>query len=141
MFYRLFLSDACLGKACYEKCKYKYDQSAADIRIGDAWGSHYKYDEKGVSAAVAFTEKGNEILNHCNCQLESIPFEVVAEGQMKKCPLESKLHNAIMKALVNPTADIQSVLQLVINDEKRKRNIQRIKHPFRTIKNIIKKLC
>ena len=37
-FYRFFLSDACLGKACYERCKYKYDRSAADIRIGDLWG-------------------------------------------------------------------------------------------------------
>lgn len=83
MFYRLFLSDACLGKACYEKCKYKYDQSSADIRIGDAWGSHYKDDEKGVSAAITFTEKGNELLQRCNCELEELPFDVVAEGQMK----------------------------------------------------------
>ena len=84
MFYRLFLSDACLGKACYEKCKYKYDQSAADIRIGDAWGSHYKDDEKGVSAAIAFTEKDDELLQRCNCELEVLQFDVVAEGQMKK---------------------------------------------------------
>lgn len=84
MFYRLFLSDACLGKACYEKCKYKYDQSAADIRIGDAWGSHYKDDEKGVSAAIALTDKGNELLRCCNCELEPLNFDVVAEGQMKE---------------------------------------------------------
>ena len=83
MFYRLFLSDACLGKACYEKCKYKYDQSSADIRIGDAWGSHYKEEEKGVSAAIAFTEKGDELLQRCNCELEELSFDVVAEGQMK----------------------------------------------------------
>ena len=55
-FYRFFLSDACLGKACYERCKYKYDRSAADIRIGDLWGNTYKSNEDGVSAAVAFTE-------------------------------------------------------------------------------------
>ena len=141
MFYRLFLSDACLGKACYEKCKYKYDKSSADIRIGDAWGNHYKEDEKGVSSAIAFTEKGNELLQRCNCELEEISFDVVAEGQMKTCPSISRLHTSIKNALANLAPDIQGVYQLVIQEDKRRRNIQRIKHPLRTIKNIIKKLC
>ena len=39
MFYYLFLSDSCLGKACYEHCKFKYASSSADIRIGDLWGN------------------------------------------------------------------------------------------------------
>lgn len=85
-FYRLFLSDACLGKACYDKCKFKYDRSSADIRIGDLWGKTYKDNEEGVSAAIAFTKKGDELLHQCNCTLVEHPFEVVAEGQMKECP-------------------------------------------------------
>lgn len=140
MFYRLFLSDTCLGKACYKKCKYKYDQSSADIRIGDAWGSHYKDDEKGVSAAIAFTEKGNELLHRCKCELEKLPFDVVAEGQMKTSPIIGKLHDAIMIALVSPAASILSIYQLITKYERRKRNVQRIKHPLSTIKNIIKKI-
>ena len=44
VFYRLFLSDTCFGKACYEKCKFKYDRSSADIRIGDLWGRMYKHN-------------------------------------------------------------------------------------------------
>ena len=99
MFYRLFLSDACLGKACYEKCKYKYDQSSADIRIGDAWGSHYKHDEKGVSAAIAFTEKGNELLQRCNCELEELPFDVIAEGQMKDSVKKTLIRIVAIKML------------------------------------------
>ena len=99
MFYRLFLSDACLGKACYEKCKYKYDQSSADIRIGDAWGNHYKDDEQGVSAAIAFTEKGNELLQRCNCQLAELPFDVVAEGQMKERVKKTPVRNVAIKML------------------------------------------
>ena len=47
MFYRLFLSDACLGKACYEKCKFKYENSSADIRIGDLWGTTYQVMKRG----------------------------------------------------------------------------------------------
>lgn len=90
-FYRLFLGDACLGKACYEKCKFKYDQSSADIRIGDLWGKTYQDNEDGVSAAIAFTEKGDEVLRQCNCTLVEHPFEVVAEGQMRKTPKKKKL--------------------------------------------------
>lgn len=95
-FYRFFLSDACLGKACYERCKYKYDCSAADIRIGDLWGNTYKSDEDGVSAAVAFTEKGNKILRSCGCELIDHPFNVVAEGQMKECPRRPGLRSWIL---------------------------------------------
>ncbi|OUP20666.1 4Fe-4S ferredoxin [Parabacteroides distasonis] len=95
-FYRFFLSDACLGKACYERCKYKYDRSAADIRIGDLWGNTYKSNEDGVSAAVAFTEKGNKILCSCGCELIEHPFNVVAEGQMKECPCRPGLRSWIL---------------------------------------------
>lgn len=85
-FYYFFLTDACLGKSCYEKCKYKYDSSSADIRIGDLWGNAYQENEDGVSAAIAFTDKGKAILNLCGCELREHPFEIVAEGQMKRCP-------------------------------------------------------
>ena len=27
----------CLGSACYKQCKYKLDNSAADLRVGDLW--------------------------------------------------------------------------------------------------------
>ena len=84
MFYRIFLGDCCLGKQCYKHCKYKYDQSSADIRIGDLWGETYKDNEDGVSAAIAFTKRGNEILRVCNCELTEHPFGVVAEGQIKE---------------------------------------------------------
>lgn len=105
MFYRLFLSDTCLGKACYDKCKFKYDRSSADIRIGDLWGKMYQCNEDGVSAAVAFTEKGDEILRQCHCELVEHPFEVVAEGQMKKAPVKKQVV-------------VQKFLSLLMNKEK-----------------------
>lgn len=84
IFYKLFLGDYCTNPACRLKCKYKYNQSSADIRIGDFWGKTYKDNEEGVSAAIAFTTIGNEILRQCDCHFIEYPFEVVAEGQMKK---------------------------------------------------------
>lgn len=85
LFYKLFLGDIVLGPQCEKQCKYKYDKSSADIRIGDLWGETYKDNNKGVSALVAFTERGREIVEGLvNVTLVEHPFDVVAEGQMKK---------------------------------------------------------
>lgn len=85
LFFKFFLGDMCLGPQCEKDCKYKYDKSSADIRIGDLWGSVYKDDQKGVSALVAFTEKGREIVESLtNVTLVEHSFDVVAEGQMKE---------------------------------------------------------
>lgn len=101
LFYRLFLGDWCMNPACVKDCKFKYEASSADIRIGDLWGNTYKDDEKGVSAAIAFTEKGNQILRELEfCTLRSHSFEVVAEGQMKQNARNTLLY-PVIKALLN----------------------------------------
>lgn len=99
LFYKLFLGDYCCNPACQKNCKYKYDQSSADIRIGDFWGKTYAKDEDGVSAVVAFTEKGYEILRSLNCTLVEHPFETVAEGQMKKNAGKAFTSKLVLKAL------------------------------------------
>ncbi len=84
LFYQLFLGDICMGAQCEKDCKYKYDNSAADIRIGDLWGQTYQNNQEGVSALVAFTDKGLSIVEELkNVVLIEHPFEVVSEGQMK----------------------------------------------------------
>jgi len=100
MFYKLFLGDICLGPQCEKNCKYKYDQSSADIRIGDLWGETYKNDQKGVSALVAFTDRGRDIIENLqNVTLIEHPFDVVAEGQMKKNAHHKELSFLIMYLL------------------------------------------
>ncbi|WP_455673050.1 Coenzyme F420 hydrogenase/dehydrogenase, beta subunit C-terminal domain [Phocaeicola sp.] len=99
VFYKLFLGDYCCNPACQKECKYKYRASSADIRIGDLWGKTYKDNEDGVSAAVAFTPKGNEILKSLNCTLVEHPFDTVAEGQMKKNCGKAYLTTVAMKLL------------------------------------------
>lgn len=83
LFYNLFLGDYCSNPACKDSCKYKYDKSSADIRLGDFWGKTYENNDEGVSSVVAFTERGNDIVKSIDCTLNEFPFEVVAEGQMK----------------------------------------------------------
>lgn len=84
VFYTLFLGDYCCNFACAKDCKYKYDRSSADIRIGDLWGDTYKDDDKGVSALITFTKKGKDVVDQLkDVTLVEHPFDIVAEGQMK----------------------------------------------------------
>ena len=138
-FYRLFLSDSCLGKACYDKCKFKYDHSSADIRIGDLWGKTYKDNEDGVSAAIAFTSKGNEVLHQCNCILVEHPFELVAEAQMKKNPECAKNSRKIKNVLDNEITTINEVEEKLDRLKMIDLWKNRLKHPVRSIRNFIKK--
>ena len=100
LFYKLYLGNQCLGMACYDKCKFKYNRSSADIRIGDLWGETYKNNEDGVSVAVAFSSLGEAILHSANLKLTEHLFDEVAEGQMRvpaKKPLFVALHYKILQ--------------------------------------------
>lgn len=139
-FYDLFLSDSCLNKPCYDSCKFKYDKSDADIRIGDLWGKTYIKEKNGVSAAIAFTENGHKILNSLNCTLISHPFELVAEGQMKQPSKRGNLYKKIQELLMDNNTTIHELHCCVLKEKKRLRNIDRIKHPFRTLCNILRRV-
>lgn len=130
MFYQLFLGDCCLGKQCFEKCKYKYDRSSADIRIGDLWGNTYKDNEDGVSCAIAFTEKGDNVLKHINCELISHPFSLVAEGQMKDSPKYQRYFEHIMDLLKNDKKTIDDACHYKIKFLTRQRRIAKVKRLF-----------
>lgn len=111
MFYKMFLSDACLGKACYDKCKFKYDKSAADIRIGDLWGKTYKDNEEGVSALACFSKKGLHIVENIDkLNLTKQSFEVVAEGQMKECPQKNKYYGILWQKLHSKDIEILDII-------------------------------
>ena len=136
---RLFLSDSCLGKACYDKCKYKYNNSSADIRLGDLWGKKYRSDEKGTSGAIAFTQKGNRILKGIDCVLIEEPFEIVAEGQVKKNSKRSHLFGKMKKMLENRDVTIVNIAKFLERDNRKRELKRRLMNPGRTIKNILKR--
>ena len=102
LFYKLFLGDVCHGNQCSKDCKFKYMCSSADIRIGDLWGKTYREDQKGVSALVAYTDKGESVINELNnVTLIVHPFEIVAEGQMKSNAKKKELYPIVMYLLKN----------------------------------------
>ena len=96
-FYKLFLSDLCLGKACYNHCRFKCMHSSADIRIGDLWGKTYQHNEQGVSGVIAFTERGMDLLQSCNVTLVPHQPTVVCEGQMENNPVMPLGYSFLLK--------------------------------------------
>ena len=60
-FYDAFFEDMLLMDSCYN-CRMRKENSAADIRIGDYWGSKFALRPDGVSAVFAATDKGNLFL-------------------------------------------------------------------------------
>lgn len=87
LFYKYFLENKCLNKPCYLHCKYKQEKSAADIRIGDLWGSKYKDNQQGVSALLTLSCKGKEWIGSLKTlAIESCALSDIQEEQMDKSP-------------------------------------------------------
>ena len=140
VFYTIFLNDSCLGKACYNNCKYKYKNSAADIRIGDLWGKTYYNDEKGTSCAISFTNQGDKLLKELNCTLIQHPFHIVAEGQLKFNPKYKKNYNKIRTKMFDEVSTIEDVYKMVNRQALISFFFNRLRNPHRTISNILKRM-
>lgn len=140
MFYNLFLGDCCLGKACYDACKFKYDRSSVDIRIGDLWGKTYQNNEEGVSAVISFTKKGDEILHSSNCEFKDHTLDIVGEGQMKTAATKTSAYSVVMRMLRDKDTSIVDCDIALKKHNRRQRNIRRLKHPISTLKEIISRI-
>lgn len=83
--------------------EFKYLNSAADIRIGDLWGSKYVDEEKGVTGILAFTERGRMVIANCpGIETVNESVEVVTEGQMKSCITKPYYYRGLMALLRTP---------------------------------------
>lgn len=109
LFYAFFLGNSCLGRACYDKCKYKKAASSADIRIGDCWGKTYVNDEDGVSSVLVFTAKGERLLHNLNCEFISQPLELVTDGQLTRSPHRPSEYEFTLRLLRNSRLSLPSI--------------------------------
>lgn len=138
-FFRLFLCDQCLGKACYDKCKFKYERSSADIRIGDLWGKTYADDENGVTAVAVFTDKGRAAVEQSGCELTTLPFETVAEGQMKTSPKRDRRYAILGKMMRDKNATIADMTAVLERHDRMMKLSYPFRHPLRMMRNIVMK--
>lgn len=118
LFFNTFLSDSCLSKACYNNCKFKYRNSSADIRIGDAWGRLYQKNQIGVNVVVCLTEKGHNLLRQSNCTIISHDFDKIAEFQMKSNATRPFISKAVWKLLKTDASLNARKLELLLNIQR-----------------------
>ena len=128
----MFLGDACLGKACYDSCKFKYGSSAADLRIGDFWGETYKANTAGVSSVLVFSKESEEILHQSDLTLEEHPLNIVASGQMRESAKRPWYHKLCMQSLKDEKKRLTTIALLVRFSKKIKGYFNR----FRKVVNI-----
>ena len=97
IFMRFFLANACLNKACTNRCKYKGNNSSADIRLGDFWGAKYNKNQDGISAIISFSEKGDFILEKIS---DRVKFTKETEDDMLSSQMKNCAKNHIMYPIV-----------------------------------------
>jgi len=61
-FYTLFFLGQLYNEACFD-CSMRSKVNAADIRVGDYWGWRFDRDNEGVSALIAITPKGEQLID------------------------------------------------------------------------------
>lgn len=138
LFFKFFLNDLCLGKACYNACKYKCNQSSADIRIGDMWGKTFQKEEKGVSCIICFTSKGlEEVQNNPNLTTKNLPLQSTMEYQMRHNPQMPKEREKLLEFLKKGDS-FEKELSLIKAYIYKRRLKKIINSPYRII---YQKLC
>lgn len=134
---KLFLSDVALRQSCFN-CNFKLGNKYSDITLGDFWGikNHYPemYNKSGVSAIIINTEKGNELFNNINkdieykeCKLEEI---VSGNPSLKISGKEPKTRTNFFKDLDN-----LSISNLTKKYQRKTSILRKIK---RKLKSLIK---
>lgn len=102
LFYKYFLGDFCLNNCCYDSCKFKQTHSAADIRLGDCWGTRLTTDsEKGLSSILVLSDRGQKLIDSIrdNCTLTLVEPNEALKGQMSSNAKRPIIARSIQQAL------------------------------------------
>lgn len=84
----LFYSELAMRQSC-ETCPYASAMRVSDITIGDCWGIEKKHpqlwnDELGISVALVITEKGQELLELAEIQLDIQELESYTQPTLRQ---------------------------------------------------------
>lgn len=139
VFYKLFLGDSCLGKACYDNCKYKGANSCADIRVGDFWGGKFSGSQDGVSCVICLTNKGDSIIKEIDIEMEEQSIEDCLRGQMLSRASRSVNYYKIMRMLKSSSCSIYSISNYLYRQELKKRLWRVVKNPMIILNKMIGK--
>lgn len=124
----LFLCDKALNVTCYN-CAYAHFPRRGDISLADYWGVERNHPdwpiEQGISAVIANTDKGLDILRQVapSVQLQEEPFSLIYAGQgvvyirppkqvptersavlttLQQLPLQTAYHRYVLSVKIGP---------------------------------------
>lgn len=117
LFYSLFLGNYCLNRSCYADCKYKLNNSSADIRLGDFWGSTYSGVDEGVNSILVFTSKGLQIIRDTNITTVKHSLRDVCEGQMHDPVKKPWFYDICTFALRLPFIKLSTIRSAIVLEE------------------------
>lgn len=113
LFFKFFLSDACLNDACYS-CLLRLDYCSSDIRLADFWGEKYREDKQGVTLVSINTEQGKrfyeKIVN--DLVVENCIFSDLQQSQPKR--FHHKIKSAKMMNMLSSDFKLKKIYQLTI---------------------------
>lgn len=85
MYLKGFMNNVFLRPSCYN-CPAKNGKSNSDITLADCWGywdfAPDKFDDKGVSAVLINTNKGENYLRKVSSSLEDFPFDLFLKNNL-----------------------------------------------------------
>lgn len=110
-FYRYFFDNVALNESCFS-CEFRKGYSSADIRIGDFLGRAYESREDGITAAVAVTPEGANVISELHVAgsiniVGTHPVRECLEAQSTEEYDNIKLRNEVLRRL--ESKDIESV--------------------------------
>lgn len=103
-FYIFFRNGLCYMPTCYD-CPYR-ERSAADIRLGDYWGSRFLKDKEGVSMMIAINEQGANLIHQLDGGKNLYNLKEYWTVQFPYNQLKPIFYNDIMRDLRNPNCTI-----------------------------------
>lgn len=110
-FYAVFRRGLCDMESCFD-CPYR-KRSAADIRIGDYWGTRFARESYGVSMVIANTDNGEQAIQHLrnnrSCRLEQYDLNEYWTIQDTNNPPKVLIRDAFLRQLQDPTSDLHQL--------------------------------
>ena len=111
LFYKFFLLGHCYMQSCFE-CNYRKN-TAADIRIGDYWGTKYHNDKTGVSMVITHTEKGEKLIeklsNISSVKLKENSVNDYFKYQDCNNPIIPIFYKELQMALGDPSVKLNNI--------------------------------
>ena len=110
-FYAFFRRGICDMESCFE-CPYR-ERSAADLRIGDYWGSRFEKEVNGMSMVIANTDKGENALKDMQANKAcSIMQYDLGEYWSVQCPTNAPkplVRDELLMKLKDPSQTIHAL--------------------------------